>query len=64
VKSGFKDTLDVLVDLTEKEVKGAISFIWASSQCPNVDLKIEASIQWVYTHLCTSHVDYIGLQDW
>ncbi|KAJ7799904.1 hypothetical protein B0H14DRAFT_2616611 [Mycena olivaceomarginata] len=45
LKSGFKDTLDVLVDLTEKEVKGAISFIWASSQCPNVDLKIEASIQ-------------------
>ncbi|KAF7334090.1 G domain-containing protein [Mycena venus] len=45
VKSGFKDTLDLLVDLTEKEVKGVISFIWASSQCPNVDLKIEASIQ-------------------
>ncbi|KAJ7875785.1 hypothetical protein B0H13DRAFT_1893948 [Mycena leptocephala] len=59
VKSGFKDTLDLLVDLTEKEVKGVISFIWASSQCPNVDLKIEASIQWVYT-ICTSHVDVTG----
>ncbi|KAF7368394.1 G domain-containing protein [Mycena venus] len=45
MKSGFKDTLDLLVNITEKEVKGVISFIWASSQCPNVDLKIEASIQ-------------------
>ncbi|KAJ6583185.1 hypothetical protein B0H10DRAFT_2192598 [Mycena sp. CBHHK59/15] len=45
VKSGFKDTLDMLVDLTQKQVEGTIWFIWASSQCPNVDLKIEASIQ-------------------
>ncbi|KAJ7321941.1 hypothetical protein DFH08DRAFT_888956 [Mycena albidolilacea] len=45
VRSGFKETLDLLVDLTEKEVKGIISYIWASSQCPNADLKINASIQ-------------------
>ncbi|KAJ7661139.1 hypothetical protein B0H17DRAFT_1337259 [Mycena rosella] len=45
VKLGFRDTLDRLVELTEKEVKGTLSYIWASSQCPNVDLKIEASIQ-------------------
>ncbi|KAJ7487966.1 hypothetical protein FB451DRAFT_1226063, partial [Mycena latifolia] len=44
VKSGFRDTLDRLVDLTEKEVKGTMSYIWAASQRPNVDLKIEASI--------------------
>ncbi|KAJ7729029.1 hypothetical protein B0H16DRAFT_1734394 [Mycena metata] len=41
----FKDTLDRLVDLTEKEVKGAMSYVWASSQCPSADLKIKASIQ-------------------
>ncbi|KAJ7729022.1 hypothetical protein B0H16DRAFT_1697292 [Mycena metata] len=41
----FKDTLDQLVDLTEKEVKGAMSYVWASSQCPSADLKIKASIQ-------------------
>ncbi|KAJ7718993.1 hypothetical protein B0H16DRAFT_1739671 [Mycena metata] len=40
----FKDTLDRLVDLTEKEVKGAMSYVWASSQCPSADLKIKASI--------------------
>ncbi|KAJ7729013.1 hypothetical protein B0H16DRAFT_1428359, partial [Mycena metata] len=41
----FKGTLDRLVDLTEKEVKGAMSYVWASSQCPSADLKIKASIQ-------------------
>ncbi|KAF7368449.1 G domain-containing protein [Mycena venus] len=44
-ETGIQRALDLLVNLTEKEVKGVISFIWASSQCPNVDLKIEASIQ-------------------
>ncbi|KAJ7912977.1 hypothetical protein B0H13DRAFT_2326747 [Mycena leptocephala] len=45
VKRGYKESLDILVDLTEKEVKGALSYIWASSQCPNADLKINASIK-------------------
>ncbi|KAJ6592791.1 hypothetical protein B0H19DRAFT_1088532 [Mycena capillaripes] len=45
VKNAFRDTLDKLVDLTEKEVKGTITFIWASSQCPNVDMKIRNSIE-------------------
>ncbi|KAJ7487960.1 hypothetical protein FB451DRAFT_1553531 [Mycena latifolia] len=44
VKIGFRDTLDRLVDLTEKEVKGTMSYIWAASQRPNVDLKVKASI--------------------
>ncbi|KAJ7094928.1 hypothetical protein C8R44DRAFT_813634 [Mycena epipterygia] len=43
--TAFKDTLDRLVSLTEKEVEGTMSYIWASAQCPNVNLKIEASIQ-------------------
>ena len=45
---GYKDTLDRLVELTEKEVKGAMSYIWASSQFPSADLKIKASIQCVH----------------
>ncbi|KAJ7487980.1 hypothetical protein FB451DRAFT_1226117 [Mycena latifolia] len=45
VKNGFRDTLDRLVALTEKEVKGTMSYIWAASQRPSVDLKVEASIR-------------------
>ncbi|KAF7372645.1 G domain-containing protein [Mycena venus] len=45
VRSGFSDTLEELVKLTEKEVKGTMSYIWASSQHPNVNLKIEKSIE-------------------
>ncbi|KAF8179971.1 hypothetical protein K438DRAFT_1768626 [Mycena galopus ATCC 62051] len=41
---GYQDTLRRLVYITEKEVKGAMSYIWASSQFPSADLKIKASI--------------------